>query len=211
VLHFHGTFRQVAGKAISIFQEDMRPSVSWQFQSLDSWLGPSPSTLDDLVRSFEVHELHNVVYQSDSSLEAYVAESADPQYLRWHPLNSVDDGRYLLRTSTSWGMKQFSIGAIHNHRLTRQSGELHDTDVRRLCYALDQRAGQPTRASWNVSRRELLLRSELPVRERKFLSSVGTLQENDDGYYPRRWIIRPQFVGSVEEMLTNLGIQIMQM
>lgn len=209
-LHFHGSFRQMEGAAISTSRQDMELSVPWQFQSLDSWLGPSPATLEDLARSFEMQELQAVVYQSDSSLEAYVADTRESQYQRWHPLNSVHDGRYLLRTSTPWGMKQFSIGVIQHHRLTRQSSELRDTDVRRLCYALDQRAGQPTRASWQVSHSELLLRSELPARERKYLSSVGILQENEEGYYPRRWIIRPQFVGSVEELLANLGIQMIQ-
>ena len=211
LLVFHGTFRQMENKAILTLEEGLRSVLDWRFQSLDSWLGSSPATLEDLVRHFELQELFQVISQSDSSLEAYVADDNQPQYLRWHPINSVPDGRYLLRTSTPWGMKQYSIGAIHNYRLTQQGGELRKTDIRRLCYALDKRVYQPTWASWNIQRRELLLRSQLPGREVKFLSSIGTLQENKEGYYPRRWIISPQFVERVEEMLTNLGIQIRYM
>lgn len=210
-LHFHGSFRQIEGKATSTFQEGMESFISWQFQSLDSWLGPFPPMLDDLVRSFDMQELYSVAHQSDSSLEAYVVDDDEPQYIRWQALSYVNDGRYLLRTNTPWGIRQYSIGTIRNRRLTHQSSELHDTDIRRLCYALDQRAGKPTWARWNAQRGELILMSELPGRERKFLSSVGTLQENRDGYYPRRWKVHPQFASSVEEMLAHLGIQIKQM
>lgn len=209
-LHFHGSFRQIEGKATSTFQEGMESFISWQFQSLDSWMGPFPPMLDDLVQSFDMQELYSVAHQSDSSLEAYVVDDDEPQYMRWQALSYVNDGRYLLRTSTLWGIRQYSIGTIRNRRLTHQSSELHDTDIRRLCYALDQRAGKPTWARWNAQRGELILMSELPGRERKFLSSVGTLQENRDGYYPRRWKVYPQFASSIEEMLAHLGIQIKQ-
>ncbi len=167
-LRFHGSFRHVEGGAISSLQQISGTTVR-QFQSLESWLGPSQKLED---------------------------------------LNQIDNGLYLLRASTPWGTHQYSIGFISSRKLIQQSAGIWQTDIRRLCYALDHRAGKPTRVSWNGKQRELILRSELPGRERKFLASVGTLQENADGnYYPRRWIISED-VAPIFERLKDLGIQV---
>src|SRR5229473_2668264 len=208
-LRLHGSFRHVEGNAISSLQQGSGSIIQWQFQSLQRWLGSS-QTLDDLIRYFDGQELLTVAHQnvSKTSLEAYVASDDKPQLLRWRSLNQVTEGRYLLRTSTPWGAYQYSIGLLSNRRLTQQSAGLWQIDIRRLCYALDKRAGKPTSVKWNAVQRELILRSELPGRERKFLSSVGTLQENTDGnYYPRRLIIAMDF-SPVLTMLQDLGIQI---
>jgi len=208
-LRLHGSFRYVESITISSLQQGSGPTIQWQFQSLQRWLG-STQTLDDLIRYFDGQELLTVAHQnvSETSLEAYVASDDKPQLLRWRSLDQVTDERYLLRTSTPWGAYQYSIGLLSNRRLTQQSAGLWRIDIRRLCYTLDKRAGKPTSVKWNELQRELILRSELPGRERKFLSSVGTLQENADGnYYPRRWIITMDFA-PVFTMLEDLGIQI---
>ena len=207
-LHLHGSFRHVEGDAIVSLQQISGITVR-QFQALESWLGPSQK-LEELLGLFDQYELQTVVHQqvSDSSLEAYGANDNKPQFLRWQALNQVDNGRYLLRASNPWGTHQYSIGFISGRQLIQQSAGIWQTDIRRLCYALDHRAGKPTSVSWNEKQRELLLRSELPGRERKFLASVGTLQENADGYYyPRRWVFSKD-VAPVFEMLKNLGIQV---
>lgn len=208
-LRLHGSFRHVEGNAISSVQQGSGSTIQWQFQSLQRWLG-SAQTLDDLIGYFDGQELLTVAHQnvSETSLEAYVASVDKPQLLRWRSLNQATDGRYLLRTSTPWGVYQYSIGLLSNRRLTQQSAGLWQIDIRRLCYALDKRAGKPTSVKWNEVQRELVLRSELPGRERKLLSSIGTLQENADGnYYPRRWIITMDFA-PVLTMLEDLGIRI---
>lgn len=205
----HGSFRHIEGRAISSLQQGSAPNIQWQFQTFQNWLGPSQK-LEELIQLFDKYELQNVFHQnvSDTSLEAYVASTAIPQLLRWRSLNQVKDGRYLLRTSTPWGAHQYSIGLISNRKLTQQSAGLWQIDIRRLCYALEKRAGKPTSVKWKEMQGELILRSELPGRERKFLTSVGTLQENADGnYYPRRWIITMDFA-PVLTMLEDLGIQI---
>src|SRR5260370_9921712 len=208
-LRLHGSFRHVEGNAISSLQQGSGSIIQWQFQSLQRWLGSS-QTLDDLIRYFDGQELLTVAHQnvSETSLEAYVASDDKPQLLRWRSLDQVTDGRYLLRTSTPCGAYQYSIGLISNRRLTQQSAGLWQIDIRRLCYALDNRAGKPTSVRWNEVQRELILSSEFPGRERKFLSSVGTLQENtDSNYYPRRWRIAMDSM-TVLTMLQDLGIQI---
>jgi len=208
-LRLHGSFRHVEGNAISSLQQGSGSIIQWQVQSLQRWLGSS-HTLDDLISYFDGQELLTVAHQnvSETSLEAYVASDNKPQLLRWRSLNQVAEGRYLLRTSTPWGVFQYSIGLLSNRRLTQQSAGLWQIDIRRLCYALDKRAGKPTSVKWKEVQRELVLKSELPGRERKFLSSVGTLQENTDGtYYPRRWIIAMDSM-PVLTMLQDLGIQI---
>jgi hypothetical protein len=208
-LRLHGSFRHVEGSAISSLQRGSGSIIHWQYQSLHRWLGAAQS-FEDLNGYFDGQELLTVAHQyvSETSLEAYVASDDKPQRLRWRAINQVVNGRYLLKTSTPWGAYQYSIGLISNRMLTNQSVGLWQIDIRRLCYALDKRAGKPTSVRWKEGQRELVLRSELPGRERKFLSSVGTLQENTDGsYYPRRWIIAMD-VSTVLTMLQDLGIQI---
>lgn len=209
-LTLRGSFRHIENNKIAALSTNTEEhTVVWQTQSPESWLGPSPPSLESLVHSFDVHELYSVIHQSDSSLEAYAAYVNEPQYLRWHSLDYVEDGRYLLRTSTPWGTRQYSVGYIRHHNLTEQSAELREMDIRRLCYALDKRTGKPTRARWSARRGELILNSELPGRERKYLSSIGFLQENKDSYYPRRWVgIDSIYSGSIKTYLNQLGIQI---
>lgn len=206
-LSFHGSFRYVEGGINSSLLQDTHIPICWQ--SLESWLGPA-QTLEELVGYFDEQELLAVSHQdvTDTSLEAYESTMNGSQYSRWQSLDRVKDGRYLLRSSTPWGLSHYTIGSISNHQLTRQSAELRQTDIRRLCYALDKRAGKPTKASWNQRRDLLVLHSELPGRERKFLSSIGTLIDNADGsYYPRHWLITRD-VTAVFSKLNELGIQI---
>ena len=208
-LRLHGSFRHVEGSAISSLQQGSGSIIHWQYQSLQRWLG-AVQTFDDLIGYFDGQELLTVAHQNVSvtSLEAYVASDDKPQLLRWRTINHVVNGRYLFKTFTPWGVNQYSIGIINNRMLTNQSVGLWQIDIRRLCYALDKKAGKPTIVRWNEGQRELVLGSELPGRERKFLSSIGTLQENADGsYYPRRWIIKTDFA-PVLTMLQDLGIQI---
>ncbi len=209
-LHLHGSFRHVDSSALPAMKPDAGHTVQWQFQSLGSWLGASPLSLDDLAQSFNKQELLPVTHHSDAdpSLEAYAAYVGGPQLLRWRPLDDVTDGHYLLRTSTPWGIRQYSSGHISNHWLIKQSVLLQHIDIRRLCYALDKQAGKPTRASWNAQRDELSLNSELPERERKLLSSIVLLQENEGSYYPRRWVNIRQHINTIFPLLTNLGINI---
>lgn len=206
-LSFHGSFRYVESSANSSLLQNIYIPMRWQ--SLESWLGPA-QTLEELVRYFDEQELLTVSHQdvADTSLEAYEANMHGSQYSRWQSLARVKDGRYLLRSSTPWGISHYTIGLINNRQLTHQSAELRQTDIRRLCYALDKRAGKPTKARWNRRRDLLILHSELPGRERKFLSSIGTLIDNTDGsYYPRHWLITRD-VPTVFSRLNELGIQI---
>ena len=206
-LSFHGSFRYVESSVNSSLLQDTHIPIRWQ--SLESWLGPAQA-LEELVRSFDEQELLAVSHQhvTDTSLEAYEATMNRSQYSRWQSLDRVKDGCYLLRSSTPWGVSHYTIGSISNRQLTHQSAELRQTDIRRLCYALDKRAGKPTKARWNQQRGLLILHSELPGRERKFLSSIGTLIDNTDGsYYPRHWLITRD-VPAVFSQLNELGIQI---
>ncbi len=206
-LSLHGTFRYIEGNVDTSLLQDAHIPVQWQ--SRESWLGPV-QRLEELADYFDEMELLPVSHQhvSESSLEAYDTSKFKPQYLRWESPNRVRDGRYLLRASTPWGTHHFTIGSLNEHRLIHQSAEVRQADIRRLCYALDQRAGKPTKARWNQKRSLLILHSELPGRERKLLSSIATLIENSNGnYYPRQWIIARDVEG-VFSMLNELGIQV---
>ena len=206
-LSFHGSLRYAESSINSSLLPDTQIPIRWQ--SLESWLGPA-QVLEELVRYFDEQELLTVSHQhvTDTSLEAYDTNINGSQYSRWQSLDRVKDGRYLLRSSTPWGIHRYTGGSISNRRLTQQGAELRQTDIRRLCYALDKRAGKPTTARWNQQRDLLILHSELPGRERKFLSTIGTLIENADGnYYPRQWLITRD-VAPIFSQLNELGIQI---
>ncbi len=212
-LHLHGSFRQIDRP---IFPERLPTSTyvsAWQFQSLNSWLGPTPPTLHQLTQEFYTQELLPISQQGSANqpLEAYAAYVDKPQALRWLSLEKVQDGRYLVRRRTLWGLKQYSAGEIENHRLLRQSRELHFTDIRRLCYALDHMAKTPTRVAWEPEHNMLTMRSELPSRERKQMASIGDLRVPHEGYYPRRWVgISSQHMSIVDDMLQQLGIQVIK-
>ena len=206
-LNFHGSFRNIGGDVHTALFQDA--SIPMQWQSLENWLG-SVQPLEAFVRYFDELELFPVSHQhvSDTSLDAYDASIHLSQYSRWQSLNRVKNGRYLLRASTPWGINHYTIGFINDHLLTDQSAELRRTDIRRLCYAIDKQAGNPTKARWNQERNVLILHSELPARERKLLSSIGRLIENTNGnYYPRQWHIVQKGTLDVS-MLSNLGIQV---
>lgn len=206
----HSSFRQV-----NIDKKESLPTSAytgtWQFQSLNNWLGPSSPTLDKLIQDFYSRELSLVSEQGSVNLpyEAYAAYVDKPQALRWQSFQEVQDGRYLLRTRTFWGIKQYSIGEVQNYHLARQSDQLRFTDIRRLCYALDHEAKTPTQAIWDRVHHRLILSSEIPTRERKQMAIIGNLRVPQEGYYPREWIgIQSQHASIVDDMLQQLGVLI---
>lgn len=208
MLHFHGSFRVIDITIGNLAIPTGEYTPTWQFQPLERWLGPKPPTLHELARKF--HTIDVVpVHQQNQELEAYVATMNRPQVWRWQPLYAVNDGQYLLRTAVQFGMREYTRGIIRGRHLVQQSAILRSIDIRRLCYALDNEAHTPTSVNWERDQGKLILRSELPARERKFLASIGQLQVSQDNYYPRVWIgITPEFHEKVVEMLSQLSVQI---
>ncbi len=205
-LYLHGTFRQV--RDVSLQKEAFG---TWQFQSKQQWLGPKPPTLQQLYADFLKCSLLPVSQQEGASrgLEAYACQSGKTQATRWRLPDNVADGRYLLRTQVQWGKRQYSIGLIQNRRLVEQSSTMPFLDIRRLCYALDHSKGMPTSVEWAPTQGKLTLRSEFPMRERKELASIATLQVPDEGYYPRSWIIPREHHETLKGMLQDLGIRVL--
>ena len=210
-IRFHGSFRHIEQGIIS--QTATLPSYigSWQIQSREHWLGSPPPTFEQLIQVFRNLTLQQAANQSngDFSLEVYTPYIAKPQALRWLPVTHVRDGRYLLRTHTSWGASHYSIGEIQGHALISQGELPFSTDTRRLCYALDAEAHTPTYALWDRQHGRLILKSEVPRRERKLLASIATLKPAEDSYYPRTWIgIAPAQRDIVDTLLAQLHIKV---
>jgi hypothetical protein len=206
-MEFHGSFRRFEGSLVPHTLPISNAMLKWQYQSLANWLGPSPPTMRDLIQLFHSTELLPVEHHHQT-LEAYVASSHPWQELRWQTLDHVRDGRYLLRTSPQFGTREYTIGIVRNHQIFQQSSPLRSIEIRRLCYALDEEAHVLTSVEWDRDKGSLVLRSELPARERKFLASIGQLQVPTDKYYPRSWInISPQFHDDVENMLSLLAVR----
>lgn len=205
-LRLHGSFRQIESQVI---QSVPAPSQyeEWQFQTREHWLGAPALELPTLVEQFNQQELGIVQYRTAQSLEAYVASLDKPQGLRWRPLEHVSDGRYLLRSRMAWGQGRYSIGEIQSHCLIKQSGMPGSIEIRRLLYALGEAAGVPARARWEQETNTFVLDSELPMRERKLLATIGLLQPNKGhSYYPRRWRVASQQSMEVITLLKRLGI-----
>lgn len=208
MLHFHGSFRAIDTSVGNLVLPTDEYTSFWQYQPLESWLGPKPPTLHELARIFHTMELVPV-HRQNQELEAYVASINGPQARRWQTLDTINDGQYLLRTAVQFGMREYTRGVIRGHHLIQQSATLRSINIRRLCYALDDEAHTSTSVNWERDQGKLILRSELPARERKFLASIGQLQVPQDSYYPRIWMgIAPKFHERVEEMLSQLSVNI---
>ncbi len=209
-IRLHSSFRRVDSSAFSDNLPTSPTIGGWQFQKLTHWLGPSSPTLEQLIQKFRAVEMQPVSREAISStFEVYVAYLNKPQFQRWSSLDRVRDGRFLLRTQNAWGLRRHSIGDVQDHRLVRQSIELRSIDIRRLCYALDYVTDTPTTVTWERGQGRLVLRSELPARERKLLASFGSLRVPKEGYYPREWIgIAAQHAKKVDEMLEQLHVRV---
>lgn len=208
-LHLHGSFRQLEAHVIESYPTFGRLNSSWQFQSQASWLNTPVVSLTDIFQRFQEVELFEVATQDTSqNIEVYIASPNNYQALRWcSPTDIRQDGRYLLRSRSRWGLHSYSIGEFEQFRLKRQSHNQESLDIRRLCYALDDNAEVPTVVEWNKQQGVLKLFSELPAYEYKRLSLLGTLQANPGGrYYPRVWHVASQHEDSVKEMLSDLHI-----
>jgi len=210
-LHLHGSFRQIETSLIQKYPTFDGVAGHWQFQTQESWLGTPSPMLKELSQKFQEEDLLPVVQQTTpQNVEVYVASLDKPQGLRWQsPENVSRSGRYLLRSQTPWGQRFYTIGQLENSQIKKQSHVLETWDIRRLCYALDAEAHTPTRVIWNKSQGVLTLRSELPVRERKRLATLGSLQANGTSYYPRIWHIPPRYEQEVQKILVELTITIL--
>lgn len=207
-----GSFRRVASASSGLDAKELTTLLHIPIQPLPQWLGPKPPTRDALLERMRSTELIPVVNDATSEVEAYVPFIDKPQGFRWTSLRNVNrDGLYLLRQRMSWGSPRFTVGEVRQGKLITQSDALPGQHIRHLQYALDQQAQTPTKAEWSPQRGTLILQSELPACERKFLSTLGTLDTNAEHYYPRRWIHLPQASsGTIERMLADLGITLIR-
>ncbi len=206
-----GTVRRLDGARLGFDRDAFAALLQAPIQPLNQWLGPTPPTREALLEHMRTTP-QTAVDKDASDTEVYMPDVDKPQGLRWIPLRQTPrDGRYLLRQRTKWGSPHFSVGKIHLGELGAQSDLIPGGDVRRLQYALDWQARMPTNAKWSPQRGTLILESELPARERKLLSMLGTLAVNAEHYYPRRWTQLPVASAEpIEQMLTDLGVNIIR-
>lgn len=214
-LQLFGTFRRITHALVEAkaFHASIHAALPrTPVQPLAQWLGPTPPTREELLewmRTTELAPLVDAAGAVGSEVEVYAPYVDKPQGLRWLPLRHLTrDGRYLLRLRTPWGGARFAFGEARRGRLIAQSGVLRTEHIRRLRYALDWQEHTPTNAEWSRQRGVLILRSELPARERKLLSALGVLEVTSTQYYPRRWThLAPASANQIELMLNELGIQ----
>jgi len=118
-------------------------------------------------------------------------------------------GRYLCRQELPFGLKRYFGADIVGGKLTRIN-TLRCEDFRRLLYGLDLLAQKAVAVEEHDRDGEtaIVLRSELPRPERRFLAALGKLTVAEDSYYPRTWRFRSEYAPEVRSRLSALGIQI---
>lgn len=210
-LQFHSSFRRSHGDpSVAVMGE----KGVRQFQSVESWLGSPAVSLPELLQRFQTMMLLPVEMSSSfSDFDVYLpASSFSGQFQlgRWKLTEHVAaDGRYLLRRRNSWGLDEYTIGLFEQQKLKAQGIINADLEIRRLLYALDAQANNPTIAKWDKEQGILTLHSELPMYERKYLATLGTLKKNSDrNYYPRVWQVPLSSAAKIRELLTHLKIDI---
>jgi hypothetical protein len=148
----------------------------------------------------------------DEHLHIYAPElftASTPQAFRWVERPDKLKGRYFCRQDLPFGLKRYLGAEIVSGKLARIK-TLHCGDFRRLLYGLDAIAGNPVTVEENDRHREvvIVLKSELPKPERRFLAALGTLTVAEGNYYPRTWRFPSEYAQEVRSRLAALGIQI---
>jgi hypothetical protein len=183
------------------------------------WIGAAPRDL----RAWGLAVLNDAELQPYSSgdetetcrFSVYAPGDARPgeaQGFRWRDAGrNTKDAVYLARRERVFGQREYRVAELRAGRVMRSGPvEVGDGDVRRVMYALDLAAGNPTRARVRAAATATTfeLASELPRRERRLFAALGRLSVPDGKYYPRKWAFRLTDVSEAEEALRGLGVEL---
>lgn len=200
-----GPFR-IADRSVSA-------ALSLPKESLSDWARKPPEPLDAWAARILAIDLHEYSEPLDGAVtQLYLparARSGAPQFKRWVDRYEGVSGRFLARRSRVFGAREYRLGQAVDGRLVRSGAVLAPREARRLMYAFDALAGNPTRARWIVRPAEavLILTSDLPDPEHRMLGAMGSLELNPAKAYERRWTFNAQYE-QVLEVLRELSIEI---
>jgi len=202
-INLAGPYRRIADKKL-------QPSAEIPRQTFGSWAGlpedPLATWASQIIQTFERQP-----YQPSDveAFEYYLPQQAklsSPQFRRWFQDPPNSSSTILGRRRRLYGSREYRLLDLRAGRIVGAC-DLQDVDVRRLMYALDQKANNPVRAHVRSdgANFEIQLTSELPRAEQRMLASFAKLTIPPDRPFERRWL-----VGSgqqlARELLQSLGI-----
>lgn len=202
-VQLHGPHRHIATLpsqlTAAIFLESFTSWARLPRNSLEAWA-------HEVVESLERQPY------TPTSLDAFdfyvpsSSRSGASQFNRWSESVGNVTGTVLARRRRLYGGREYRLVDVRAGRVISIC-ELHDIDVRRLMYAHDIAAKNPTRARQlrNGHPSEWLLTSEIPRGEQRAFAAFGTLTIPGDRPFERRW----KFLRNEElalGMLRSLGI-----
>lgn len=203
-----GPFRRLKTAAV-------RDALDLPTEELDSWLGSAPADLKGWGTEV-ITQAALEAYSSNGEVEefnAYVpglARSGCPQGFRWMEVGTkLPNGRYLARRRRVVGLQESRIIEVRVGNVVASGvPSVERRDLRRLQYALDALAGNPTKARVHEAAGEVSfeLKSELPRREQRILATLGTVTSPAEKYYPRTWTLARADVPRAREVLLELGV-----
>ncbi len=181
----NGPFRLLKRRAAALLSYPLEPLSEWARkpnEPLDAW---GRYLLDSDIPEF-------TETQDGAKLELYLPARANrgaPQFKRWYERYEDAKGRFIARRIRVYGAREYRIVEVDRKRVTRSGAILTRHEARRLMYAVDSAANNPTRAKW-MARGEggdLVLTSELPESERRIFGAMGVFEPNPERVYERRW------------------------
>lgn len=182
-------------------------------ETLESWLGDSPADLEQWARSLLAQELDSYSPEEGARFRVYVpalARQREPQGFRWREQLGQLDGRFFADRELAFGVRQSRIVEIRDGRIIASGvPSLGGGDRRRLLYALDALARNPTRITVRTaSSLSLVLQSEVPRAERRVFAALGELSVPEEKYYPRTWTFRIEHKRTILARLSALRVDL---
>jgi hypothetical protein len=203
----HGAFRRLRTRSITA-------SLSLPSETLESWTRYPSQTLEEWGRGLLDAPLseYREPKRDESAFRIYAPENARrgaTQLRRWEDRFSDLSGRYLAERARVFGAREYRVVELVRGRVARSGAILAPGEDRRLRYAVDALAQNPTRVQWKKSHGDVTvtLWSEVPRSEQRLFGALGCL-ELTEGYYPRRWHFAHDDAPLVRERLTKLSVSI---
>jgi hypothetical protein len=204
----HGAFRRLRTCLIS-------ETLSLPSETLESWNRAPSQALKDWGQAMLNAPLseYREPQRDESAFRIYApakARQGATQLRRWVDRFGDLSGRYLAERSRVFGAREYRVVEIISGRVARSGAVLAPGEDRRLRYAADALAHNPTRVQWKKGRGDVTvtLWSEVPRSEQRLFAALGCLERTEGAYYPRRWHFDHEDASLVRERLRSLSVSI---
>jgi hypothetical protein len=203
VIQYHGPYRYLERLPVEL-------AALFPIEAHESWARLPPGSLQEWAQDvFDSLDRQPYSPTNSESFEYYLPDSVRqgiPQFRRWSESAGHTNTTRLARRVRLYGTREYRLVDVRSGKIVSVC-ELQDIDVRRLMYALDQKAKNPVHARQLRLDHppEWLFTSELPRAEQRTFAAFGTLLIPDDRPFERRWtFIRNE--KHALDMLRSLGV-----